>query len=1089
MKHVICLFLVLLFSSVCSRQVLAKEHNEKAIKTVYVNGTSGNDSSAGTYTDPVRTLYQAYRRLQNTGGVISVQRPVYLSGETQIKDNLYSGKEGSVPIRGGNRVQLVRYSTNPYKLISHTDSSSLTIVNMEFNGYGYDSGEASGFITKKNGSLNVSGATFRNLSNAQSAGWSAALEIRNCKATIRDTVFQNLYSQGGSAIHADDNSQVTVRNTSFTNCSGNKNNESGAIFCSNASMTISESTFQKNHATFGSSICIWGDKPVSIDSSTFQDNETTNHSGAISSLGNAKLTITNSTFQRNKALGSNGGAIFTTSPLVIESCSFRNNYAKDRGSVIYNAKTATISDSTFEENEVVMTGGAIYNQGNLTMTNSHFKRNSAHNDAPAIFNQGIVDLTGCEFVDNVGSDLGGAIYSSQLANQARVKMTIRNSTFRGNRFQTRPANESENRKSGGAINTDCDLLLDHVIFENNQANSGGAIVSNSASVIPLPPSLAVHTVTLRNCELRNNQALTDNGGAIISGSHLQIENSVLESNRAASVGGAISLSLKDGSGNGSSVSIKGTRFMKNHSEERGGALDVTYHSNSFETTLYHNVMVADCTFTENTSSKGGAVFTHVPISLKGSTEFQVSETMNDIYLQNDYPSAFLYVSDKLSAKMVGRITPFVYTNGCMVVRNEITKQAKGSDIVTQFALTPQERHVLRPADYLDASAVAKKKDSDVIISESFDLVYQGDSDTIKIPSPMVIYWNETDQIASEVPEKRGHVFQAWSTRRNGTGVNYYPAQSFSSTSSLTLYAIWEPITYTIRFHPNADHGTGDVTGNMSSITLKYGEAIPLPKNQYRKTTQLPPEYEGGSAIEKTSVFLGWNTIADALTASYEDEAVIENLTTMEHAVINLYAIWDDAPSFQIVSYPDRYFTIEEAQDGAITEEELLNTVVVYDRETNPLPKKTSADVALSDDTGVTIVDYDADEFKSITKDTVVSIRYKVKDAQGTEAFLTIFVYVTQNGTKAEPVVTYLRSLGEAYQDAPAAYGGLQENSRWKLDTAYKQTLDKAFQKHTPSYRLDKSELEQIRMYVNEHGFGNSIERYGLSDVQTIYKEN
>lgn len=226
-----------------------------------------------------------------------------------------------------------------------------------------------------------------------------------------------------------------------------------------------------------------------------------------------------------------------------------------------------------------------------------------------------------------------------------------------------------------------------------------------------------------------------------------------------------------------------------------------------------------------------------------------------------------------------------------------------------------------------------------------------------------------------------------------------------------------------------------------------------------------------------------------MTASYEDEAVIENLTTMEHAVIDLYAIWDDAPSFQIVSYPDRYFTIEEAQDGAITEEELLNTVVVYDRETNPLPKKTSADVALSDDTGVTIVDYDADEFKSITKDTVVSIRYKVKDTQGTEAFLTIFVYVTQNGTKAEPVVTYLRSLGEAYQDAPAVYGGLQENSRWKLDTAYKQTLDKAFQKHTPSYRLDKSELEQIRMYVNEHGFGNSIERYGLSDVQTIYKEN
>ncbi len=62
------------------------------------------------------------------------------------------------------------------------------------------------------------------------------------------------------------------------------------------------------------------------------------------------------------------------------------------------------------------------------------------------------------------------------------------------------------------------------------------------------------------------------------------------------------------------------------------------------------------------------------------------------------------------------------------------------------------------------------------------------------------------------------------------------------------------------------------------------------------------------------------------------------------AVVDLYAVWDNAPRFIVEHYPYRYFTLEEAQAGDITEEELLSTVIVKDRETNPLPHKTTEQV-------------------------------------------------------------------------------------------------------------------------------------------------
>jgi hypothetical protein len=132
--------------------------------------------------------------------------------------------------------------------------------------------------------------------------------------------------------------------------------------------------------------------------------------GAISNGSGAKLTITNSTFSGNQALGSggaDGGAIDNQGNLTITGSTFSANNAASDG-------------STGDAN-----GGAVYNQGTLTITNSTLAANQASGGP-------------------MGLGQGGAIF-----NAIRATSTITNTTFLGN-TAVRPNNKAGR---GGAIYT------------------------------------------------------------------------------------------------------------------------------------------------------------------------------------------------------------------------------------------------------------------------------------------------------------------------------------------------------------------------------------------------------------------------------------------------------------------------------------------------------------------------------------------------------------------------------------------------------------------------------------------------------------
>lgn len=327
--------------------------------------------------------------------------------------------------------------------------------------------------------------------------------------------------------------------------------------------------------------------------------------------------------------------------------------------------------------------------------------------------------------------------------------------------------------------------------------------------------------------------------------------------------------------------------------------------------------------------------------------------------------------------------------------------------------------------------------------------------------------------------KEGYLFDGWNTKSDGSGTSYTDRQTVKNLTAthgtnIDLYAQWKPIKHTIVFHKNSTNGDGVVTGSMDNITATFDSPITLPENKYQKTTKRSPEMQGGSEVIKPSVFKGWSLLPELLEPTFLDKTPVLNLSSANNDTVTLYAIWDDAPEFSYAEYPDRYFTLPEAQSGIITEEELLSTVVVRDRETNPLPKKTSTQVAETDDFGITIYNYDAEDFTELTSDSAVSLTYKAKDTSGNVAYLTIVVHITSDDPSVTTEINYLRNISSDYVDKPVVDGGLPSNSKWKTNDTYKDMLNKASNGViSKSYSFTKDDIDDLRSFIEDKGMGNS----------------
>lgn len=155
----------------------------------------------------------------------------------------------------------------------------------------------------------------------------------------------------------------------------------------------------------------------------------------------------------------------------------------------------------------------------------------------------------------------------------------------------------------------------------------------------------------------------------------------------------------------------------------------------------------------------------------------------------------------------------------------------------------------------------------------------------------------------------------------------------------------------------------------------------------------------------------------------------------------LTAKWDRYP--EIEAY-DRYFTLEEAQNGKITADRLFEKVTTTDKE----------DGTLINGSDVIVKNYHASDFTGVTTDEEVSITYQATDSFGNVTEKTITVHVVDT-TVRQILSSYVRFINsQFFTNSDGSFvtsdsGGLEETSIWRTDENYQSLLEHALNKTEP----------------------------------------
>ena len=240
----------------------------------------------------------------------------------------------------------------------------------------------------------------------------------------------------------------------------------------------------------------------------------------------------------------------------------------------------------------------------------------------------------------------------------------------------------------------------------------------------------------------------------------------------------------------------------------------------------------------------------------------------------------------------------------------------------------------------------------------------------------------------------------------------------------------------------------------------------------------------------TSVFMGWSLEdgKDTFIPQWKAGDIARNLVAEDGGEITLYAVWDDCPWIQA---QDLYYTLEQAQSGFITEEEILSHATATDREdgspilpgTNPAPSDPEVF------TSFTIPDYRTEEFTNLQHDFAASENLTVVDHTGNTYVKQIMVHVTDTTPKKltqMDLAGVTRFINSKYYNKSFEEGGLEDNSIWKVDPEYKAALESALNNidhDTPveTYVFSKETIKQMKQYVETHGIGNSKEPDALNN--------
>ena len=157
------------------------------------------------------------------------------------------------------------------------------------------------------------------------------------------------------------------------------------------------------------------------------------------------------------------------------------------------------------------------------------------------------------------------------------------------------------------------------------------------------------------------------------------------------------------------------------------------------------------------------------------------------------------------------------------------------------------------------------------------------------PSSQTKYYGKTLTLSSTKPTRTGYTFKGWATSASGS-VTYAAGASYTANASVTLYAVWQANTYTIKYNANGG------TGAPSNQTKTHGVTLTLSSTKPTRAS-----VNSGDGIVITYTFKGWATSANSSTVAYAAGAKYTS-----NASVTLYAVWSTATT--VTEYDVTYNT-------------------------------------------------------------------------------------------------------------------------------------------------------------------------------------
>ena len=168
-------------------------------------------------------------------------------------------------------------------------------------------------------------------------------------------------------------------------------------------------------------------------------------------------------------------------------------------------------------------------------------------------------------------------------------------------------------------------------------------------------------------------------------------------------------------------------------------------------------------------------------------------------------------------------------------------------------------------------------------ANSYSIHYDANGGTGKMDASYLTFDAEK-QLATNEFKKDGYTFMGWSLKSNASDAVYSNGQNVKnlaeeSDAIITLYAVWKPNSYVVKYDANGGRGSMDTSNHT------YDTENLLSNNAF--------EREGYQ-------FEGWSTSSNATSTTYTDSQSIKNLSSDDGDTITLYAVW------KVNSYTIRY---------------------------------------------------------------------------------------------------------------------------------------------------------------------------------------